>query len=170
MAEKFYCIKLIKGSTGERGYVIDRGSDVDVEITFGDYREQATKFTSPEEAKKFIRERKLEKGKTKAYVRDNDEIAKEIAATHGKGPEPKPIDKPLYYAENVAGEKMFYNEEKKEFYFKKGDEGYPAYPDKDLLVRELKKMNFPFDVHVKLAAVDTFLKEVPLGKPVLKQK
>lgn len=150
--EKFYCIKLIKSSTGERGYVIDRGADVDVEITFGDYNDHATKFSSQDDAKKFIRERKLEKGRKKAYIRDNEEIAKELAAIQRTGPEHKPIDKPLYYAENLAGEKMYYDQEKKEYYFKKGDNGYPAWPDQDHLAEQLKKMNFPFDVQIKLAA------------------
>lgn len=148
MEEKFYCIKLINGDTGQRGYVIDDGPDKGIRISLDAFVSDCITFPSYQKAHKFIRERKLEKGKIKTYIRDNEDVIKESESGETSGL--ISVDVPVYYAENLAGEKMFYDKQKQEYYFKQGDVGYPVWPDKDELVKGLKDMNWPFDVQVKI--------------------
>jgi hypothetical protein len=136
MAE-FYCIKLIRNSDGVRGWLID--SPRGVEISVGGATTDITMFTTEQDALKFIREHKVERGGIKAYVRTNQEMIQEYKDSGDKGMSAVPKDKPLYHLENHIGEKLFYDSKTETYCFKKVDAGYPVWDNEEEIRSSVKK-------------------------------
>lgn len=139
MAE-FYCIKLIRNSDGVRGWLIARPSGI--EIAVGGVTSDITQFATEQEALKFIKDNKIERGGAKAYVRTNQELMEESIASGEKGISTVSKDKPIYHLENQKGEKLFYDSKMEAYYFKQmGDLGFPIWNDEEsmrIFVKEYK--------------------------------
>ena len=112
--DKFYVIKIINRG-GQRGYLVD--SPKGIMIADG-ITGEITQFKTSEEAQKFIRDRKIERGGIKAYIRDNDDLMKEEA----KSLTTLSVD--AFYIENEDGEKVFFDGKHQGYYFDKSDVGY----------------------------------------------
>jgi len=136
---EFYCIKLIQ-KDGIRGWLID--SPRGIEISVGGATTDITQFETEQDALKFIRERKVERGGVKAYVRTNQELIQEYADSGVKGMSAVPKDKAIYYLENHKGEKLFWDSKMEVYYFKNmGDVGYCAFDEEEqarVFVKEYK--------------------------------
>lgn len=139
MAE-FYYIKLIR-SDGTRGWLIDRPTGI--EVCVGGVTSDITQFETEQDAYKFIRERKLERGGVKAYVRTNQELLDESIKSGVAGVSAVPLDKPTYHLENQKGEKCFYDSAKEVYFFKQiGSFGFPVWYDEESIRRFAKEMKF----------------------------
>jgi hypothetical protein len=136
----FYCIKLIRSSDGVRGWLVDRPTGI--EIAVGGVISDITQFETEQDALKFIRDKKIEKGGIKAYVRTNQELMDESIASGEKGISSMPKDKPLYYLENHLGEKLFYDSKMEAYYFKKVDMSYPVWDNEEEIRASVKKAKF----------------------------
>ena len=130
----FYCIRLIN-KDGTRGWLIDRPSGI--EICIGGVMSDITQFDTEQDALKFIRERKVERGGAKAYVRTRQELMDESIKEGSPGI--STADKPVYHLENHKGEKLFYDSKMEAYYFKAmGEFGYPCWQSEEQ-VRALVK-------------------------------
>lgn len=138
--KKFYCIKLINNSTGARGWLIDRPNGI--EICVGAVTSDITQFDTQEDALNFIRERKIERGGIKAYVRTSSELLDESIESGDKGVRAIPTEVPIYYLENHKGEKCFYDSKMEAYYFKKIDAGYPCWNNEEHLRLFVKEARF----------------------------
>ena len=119
----FYCIKLINVN-GVRGWLYD--SKDGIQIITGGMHANITQFSTQKEAERFIRDRKLERQGTKAYVRTNQDIIDEAAIIETKGV--FKIKEPLFSLQNQLGHKLFYDSKKEEYFFKPDVVfGYPAW-------------------------------------------
>jgi hypothetical protein len=136
----FYCIKLIRSSDGTRGWLIDRPTGI--EIAVGGITSDITQFETEQDALKFIREKKVERGGCKAYVRTNQELMDEAIASGEKGISSLPKNKPIYHLENHLGEKLFYDSKMEAYYFKKVDMGYPVWDNEEEVRASVKKAGF----------------------------
>ncbi len=113
--DTFYCIKLI-GSNGNRGYVMDtpKGINLIVDGLIADI----TQFKTYQDAQQFIRDRKLERGGTKAYIRDNHDLIKEFNKDLVK------MDKDVFYIEDVLGYKLCFDSAKDAYFLDKRETGF----------------------------------------------
>lgn len=142
MAE-FYCIKLIRKSDGVRGWLVDRPTGI--EIAVGGVTSDITQFKTEQEALKFIKDHKVERGGISAYVRTNQELLNEIIGTGQKNVSTVSKDKPIYHLENQKGEKLFYDSKKDAYYFTEmGEFGFPIW-DNEKEARE-------FVIHYRFGA------------------
>ncbi len=116
--DTFYVIKVINNNTGVRGYIIDTPKGITVSA--GGINGNVTQFKTYQDAQAFIRERKLESGGVKAYIRDNSDIMKEVGELKGLST----LKTDAYYLEDKDGNKCFYDAKEEGYYFDKQDVGY----------------------------------------------
>ncbi len=130
--DTFYVIKLINNNTGVRGYVIDtpKGIMISTEGIVSDI----TQFKTYQDAQAFMREKKLERGGVKAYIRDNGDLMKEMSETKGISP----MKTDMFYLENMAMEKLFYDAKQEGYYFDKRDVGYCVWQTEEQLLEFVK--------------------------------
>lgn len=136
MIPTFYCIKLINKHTGSRGYVIDSPKGIQVAEKFVS---DCVRFPTYQEAQKFMRDNKLERGGITAYIRDNQDVMKEGEAS---GLVKVESDQPIYFIENEIGQKLFYDTKEDGYYFSDEDIGYCCWydiPTADKFVEAYKK-------------------------------
>ncbi len=123
--DTFYVIKLINNNTGVRGYVIDTPEGI--MISTNGIVSDITQFKTYQDAQAFMRERKLERGGIKAYIRDNGDLMKEMGEIKGIST----MQTDMFYLENLAGEKCFYDAKEEAYYFDKQDVGYCVWRTED---------------------------------------
>ncbi len=126
--DAFYVIKLINNNTGVRGYVIDTPKGI--MISTGGIVSDVTQFKTYQDAQLFIRGRKLERSGIKAYIRDNGDLMKDMGETGGASP----MQSDMFYLENMAGEKCFYDAKLEGYYFDKQDVGYCVWQTEEQLL------------------------------------
>lgn len=114
-----HVIKLVNRQ-GQRAFVIDESN-----FSLG-YTPDAKQFESYFVAQQFIRDHKLEKNGTRAYILDKARLLADLQLYS----EASPIKKTMHYVENAAGEKLFYDVAKNTYYFSKGDLGYCVWHNK----------------------------------------
>jgi hypothetical protein len=140
--EKFYYIKLINTRNGERGFV---GENPKGEVVISDQFFQATKmFPTYQEAQKYMRENKLERGGVTAHIRDNDDLIREAGMPNSGMGNIKRADKDLYVVVNSVGQRCFFDSEKG-YYFKDGEVGACAWFSEEEVHEFIIKKNFPFE-------------------------
>lgn len=142
MAEKFYYLKVINSRNGTRGYV---GENDKGEVVISDKFFQGTKmFPTYQEAQKFMREKKIERGGVTAHIRDNEDLMKETQLPGGDT-NIKPVSGDVYMVENLSGQKCFFDP-KTGYFFKDGEVGACAWFSEKEVVEFIKNRNFPFEV------------------------
>lgn len=154
----FYCIKLIN-SNGERGWLFD--SPEGIKIITGGLHSNITQFTTEKDALSFIRDRKIERGGIKAYVRTNQEIIEEVQIVENKGI--SVMDRPMYHLENDKGEKCFYDSTQEVYFFKQmGDFGYPVWDSEEKVRTFAREMKFEQSLMFMVKHYDKSKKEKTL--------
>lgn len=134
----FYCIKLINRD-GTRGWLFDGPKGISV-IT-GGFHSDITQFDNFAAANNFIRERKIERRGTKAFVRSNLELMEECQGKEGGSL--VPAKSYFYHLENHKGEKCFYDSTKEVYFFKQmGEAGFPVWYDENQVRSFVKLMKF----------------------------
>ena len=134
--DKFFIIKLITGDN-RRGYVIDgaEGIMISVDALVSDVK----RFNTEKAARIFIKDRKLERQGTRAFIRSN----KDLMTENESGV--KPLVGDVYYFETESGEKICYDP-KTEYYLDKVDVGYCCWTD----MAEMEKNREIFSEHFGL--------------------
>lgn len=139
--DKFFCIKLIN-KNGEWGYVIDGPKGI--MISKGGITSNIAQFPTYSDASQFIRDKKLENNRVKAYVRDNNDLIKDEAGSGAT-----PLKKEAYYLETDDGERACYDPKEESYYFKKSDIGYCLFESKIQCNRFIDELKFPFNINIR---------------------
>lgn len=135
MEDVFYVIRMISPS-GERGYLFDSKDGIKI-IT--EMRADVTQFQTFDEATAFIREHKLERRGVRAYAIDSNALLDDKLFMQGTD------GQEVYFIENDAGQKVFFNAKEGVHFFRKADVGFCCWKDDDNLrnmVKELEDQNF----------------------------
>lgn len=127
---EFYVIKLIN-QNGERGYLID--SPDGIKIVNGGVHTDITQFETEKDASSFIRERKIERGGVKAYVRSNADMIKDAQIVETQGI--SRFEQTLYCIENQDGWKLFYDSKIEGYYFKNVEAGFPVWKSEEEIMK-----------------------------------
>lgn len=138
--DKFYVIKLISKS-GERGYLIDSPKGI---LVAKELVSDITQFNTYQEAQKFLRDRKIERGGVKAYIRDNDDMIKDSDIKGGSV-----LEKVVYYLENEAGQKCFYDSKFGGYFFESRDVGFCCWETEKQMQDFIDQMKFDEKVIIK---------------------
>ena len=139
--DKFYVIKLISKS-GERGYLIDSEKGI---LVANQLVCDITQFKTYQDAQTFLRERKIERGGVKAYIRDNEDMMKDNDIKGGTV-----LEKDVYYLENELGHKCFYDSKHKGYYFDSPDVGYCCWETEKQMQDFIDAMKFEEKVIIKI--------------------
>jgi hypothetical protein len=132
--EKFFCILLIHKNS-KRGYVYETlKGEIDSSPKFID---ECKKFTSVDEAKQYARENKLQNGHWTVHIRDEKDIAKEREKDKREGQGYSRIV-------NELGQSAFYDQKKKQYYWKASEAGCTAWENEDSANSFIKKMKIYF--------------------------
>lgn len=142
---KFYYIKLINTRNGERGFVTENNKG---EVLISDQFTQTTKiFQTYQDAQKYMREHKLERGGVTAHIRDNDDLIKEAAMPNSGVTNIKRADsyKEVYVLVNEVGQRCFFDS-KDGYYFKDGEVGAVAFFSMEQVNEFFTNVKFPHEV------------------------
>ncbi len=143
--ENFYYIKLINTRNGERGFVCENNKG---EVMISDQFTQTTKtFVTYQDAQKYMREHKLERGGVTAHIRDNDDLIREAAMPNSGITNMKRADsyKEVYVLVNEIGQRCFFDSQKR-YYFKDGEVGAVCFFSMEQVDEFLTKVKFPHEV------------------------
>jgi len=113
---KSFIIKLINPN-GQKGYVCKNKKGVFISID--SVNTSIIQFESDKEAKTFIKENRLERGKTKAYVKSNEELL-----TDGKIEGITQLKDTKYYIGDDYGRKVYFDIPSWGYYLNQGNIGY----------------------------------------------
>ncbi len=147
---KFYVIKMIN-KRGERGYLVDTPDGIKVSLEA--FTSDVAQFGTFEEAKQFIRKRKLENNGCRAWVVSNEDVMNEKPTGIVDEDTLRKREGEVYFLETSDGMKYCYDTRKEQYYFRKCDVGFCIFYEKDLpdLKKEIvaikKEMNL--DVRIR---------------------
>lgn len=134
----FYCIRLIN-KDGTRGWIFDSKNGIKV-MTDGVHSD-ITQFETEEDARQFIRDKKIERNGVKAYIRTNQELLDTVRKVGEQGI--SAMDKPTYHLENQKGYKCFYDSKIEGYFFKEmGEFGFPVWQDEESLIKFVRVAEF----------------------------
>ncbi len=143
--DNFYVIKIIN-KRRERGYLIDspEGFKIALDAITGD----VTHFDTFDEAKKFIRENKLENNGNRAYVMSSEDIMAEKPTGIVSAEQMGTKEEQLYFLETTTGMRLCYHAQTEDYYFKKCEVGFVIYKESQL--PKLKKQVAEMEKQMKL--------------------
>ncbi len=138
--DNFYVIKLFNKHTGKRGFVCKQG---DSQLISDVFCIQTNQFNTPNEAKKFVKENRLQKNGISVMIVSNEDLIME-----GVG---RPADKKenLYTAMTLNGDYIFYDTILQKYYFDAKDVGYCIWNDRIQLSEFIDNQMFGFEVLIK---------------------
>lgn len=140
--DTFYYIKLINTKNGKRGFVGEENG----EIVLSELFFQKTKmFPTYQEAQKYMRENKLERGGMTAHIRDNNDLIKEAQMPNSGISNIKPASGDVFVVVNSIGQRCFYDPQEG-YFFKDGEIGCCAWFSEKEVNNFINKLNFPFEV------------------------
>lgn len=140
--EKFYVIKVIS-KNGTKGFIGGANGDI---VVYSEFTGQCQLFESHEQAKIFIKEKRIETKGATCVIYSNEELLDTNQAGMAK-----PISKTLYYIENISGQKIIYDNLRQEYKVSFADAGFCVWEtieqanefinsiEGDFFVREIKK-------------------------------
>jgi len=143
--EKFYYIKIINTRNGERGFICEK----DGQLLVSDQFTGITKtFPTYQDAQKYMREHKLERGGVTAHIRDNEDLIREASMPNSGMGNVKPVSghQDVYVLINDIGQRCFFDTSKSEYYFKDGEVGCIAFFSMEQVDEFFTKVKFPFEV------------------------
>lgn len=139
--QKFYVIKLVNDKTGATGFVIDSPDGITLS---SEYVMDVKQFSSHLEAKIFIFDNKLEQKRTKAYIRSNEDIMDE-----GGSENLKQLQGDIFYIENESGEKIFFDNKTREYYFELREVGQCVWKTESDAKNFIKQMDLKVKTIIK---------------------
>ncbi len=134
--ENFYYLKVINSRNGDRGYICEKDGKVLIADIFK--YDIVQKFKTYQDAQKYMREKKIERGGITAHIRDLDDLKKEGLISTSKDD--------FFTVVSDKGEKIFFDNFKQEYYFDDKPVGYCIWKSEKDVEKFIASYEFPCEV------------------------
>lgn len=142
MQDKFYAIKLVNTKTGKSGYLRENAKG-GIDMMFGPTHD-FTQFKTYQKAQHYLRGKNIEKAGIKAYIKNNEDMMRELAAD----PNYVPMKSDMFCIENQDGLKLFYSSILEIYHFDTPNVGFCAWTSEEAALDFNEEYKFK-DVSIK---------------------